>query len=266
MLTRINEKYILSLPSIVDAASLSEFFSHLESVSTANVSEIFLDFSPVEDISERYVAILCQALGKLREAGIAVHIESFPDELREILKRYNMLNLFEQVQDIGIRAKIPGKDQVNDDRRMIELSFPPSAGDISRAVDVFKTFLIDNKIIELETFELITVFYEVATNIRLHACLADDARVDFSALLYGKEILIRFEDAGKTFDPGTALHGYNRDRAAKSGKKRGLGLILVNRLIDSISYIRSDNGKNILCLKKFLTNGGGDNDTSSSCK
>lgn len=266
MLTRIDEKYTLSVPVSVDAENLSEFFSHLNKIESTHVKEIVLDCSRVERASTRYLAILCMAHNKLRRAGVAVQLESIPDNLRQILEKQNMLGLFDQVAGAKSVVAKPKRRCGGRSRRTIEISFLPNTIDIRHAVDVYKAFLNSKGIFELEAFELMTVFYEVVTNIRLHGKLENDDRIDFSAILYEREIVMRFEDPGIPFDPGNMVNNFSPGNAMKARKQRGLGLILIHRLIDSLSYMRSDDGKNILWLKKIFNNGSRSHDIPHSDK
>jgi len=153
-------------------------------------------------------------------------------------------------------------------RKMIGFSFPAEVDQIAKALDIYEAFLVNNGVSGLEVFELMTIFYEVATNIRLHGKLEMNAVIDFSASIHKCEVVMEFKDPGRPFNPVAEPSEFNPSDALKAGKMRGLGIILINRLIDSLSYSRSDDEQNILCLKKNICNNRGsrEDDTASNNK
>ena len=120
----------------------------------------------------------------------------------------------------------------------------------------FQRYLDDLGLSELSAFEMATVFYEIATNIRLHAELKAGDSVEFSSVLKEERIHLRFADPGKPFDPLWALDNYDPETALKKRWKHGLGLTLVKRIVDSLTYTRYKSRLNVVKLEKRVSRKG----------
>ena len=66
----------------------------------------------------------------------------------------------------------------------------------------------------------------------------------------GKEIVIRFEDAGKPYNP-LEQAAPDLDKPLMERKIGGLGIFLVRQFMDKVTYTRVDN-KNVLIMTKEI--------------
>ncbi len=255
MLTMSDSKCIIVIPECLDPDILDTFYSDLDRIANSQIKQIRVDCSNITEVSGRNLVIIWQLYDRLRAVGVDIEFKSVPQKLEHILKRHvfngsNARHVYEAESTRQREALAPDSSQ-----KMIELSFRPTRDEIDNTVNLLKDFLHDKRVIDLEVFELMTVFYEAATNIRLHADLNPDSWIDFTALVSGENVFMRIEDRGIAFDPTLMLKTFDPTQAMKSRKKRGLGIILMARLVDSMTYLRSMDGKNILYLNKSLTRG-----------
>lgn len=92
---------------------------------------------------------------------------------------------------------------------------------------------------------------EAVTNVICYAYpKGSDGLVDIDAHLLGKSLEFVVSDTGKPFDP-TAVPEADTSLGVAERPIGGLGIHLVRKIMDSVSYARSD-GKNILTMKKNI--------------
>ena len=108
-----------------------------------------------------------------------------------------------------------------------------------------KTYNIDQKVI----FALHLALDEILTNIISYGYEDDDNhQIDVRLKLSKDRMIVEIEDDGKPFHPNQAPSP-DIDKPLHERKIGGLGLYLVNNLMNSVDY-KSQNGKNILTLVK----------------
>ena len=61
---------------------------------------------------------------------------------------------------------------------------------------------------------------------------------------------MEFQYRGVRFDPTNKKLEFDIRVAAQSGQKRGYGLLMINRMTDSIKYNQKDTDCNVLTLEK----------------
>jgi anti-sigma regulatory factor (Ser/Thr protein kinase) len=122
--------------------------------------------------------------------------------------------------------------------------------DISSTFIRFHDFLKKLRVSEMHAFDLETVFYEIATNIFRHGELSPVSFISFSATLEGQDLELRFEDEGKEFDPTGYSRHFDHHEAIRQDERHGLGITMIQRLVDEISYERADGIRNVVILRK----------------
>jgi anti-sigma regulatory factor (Ser/Thr protein kinase)/anti-anti-sigma regulatory factor len=258
MLTQTEEKYVLTIPADVDKRVLDEFYDDLARLERDGLKEAVIDCSSLEHVASRHIMLLWQAFNTCQELGINVRLTSVTYALTQALKLLDIYNLF--LDDSGqLARKKKIVKSVDADLQSLDLAlrFEASTKGVADALMDFQRYLDGLGLSELSAFEMATVFYEIATNIRLHANLKTDDRVEFSALLKEDRVYIKFTDPGAAFDPTSVRDDYNPGTALKNHKKSGLGLTLVKRIVDSLTYARNDNRINELKLEKRIKIKGG---------
>jgi anti-sigma regulatory factor (Ser/Thr protein kinase) len=145
------------------------------------------------------------------------------------------------------------KSELRASQPMLQLEFKATINSINDALDKFRDFLMRLNLAELSAFDLETVFYEVATNIRLHGQLnKPNDLVEFTATQMPGKIFLRFTDQGQFFDPTSRKTTHDPREAYYKRQRRGLGLTMIKRMVDTISYQRVEDRFNVLSLEKRL--------------
>jgi anti-anti-sigma factor len=90
---------------------------------------------------------------------------------------------------------------------------------------------------------------EACTNIIKHAYDAQQGDITIKAVLRPGSVDITLTDTGKKFD-FASVKDPDLDQYVESGKKGGLGVFLINRLMDNVSYRSTEAGNEITLSKK----------------
>ena len=102
------------------------------------------------------------------------------------------------------------------------------------------------------TMSLNLALEEAVTNVIMYAYPpGSDGLVDVEAVIREKELRFILSDSGVAFDP-TAAPDADVTLDVSERPIGGLGIFLVKNIMDNVSYIRSDDGKNILTMIKKL--------------
>jgi anti-sigma regulatory factor (Ser/Thr protein kinase) len=99
-------------------------------------------------------------------------------------------------------------------------------------------------------FELQTLFYEIATNIRQHGKAKDGEGVQVTLVAQQDKITVSFTDGGPPFDPTQQSVDYDFRQAASTKQTRGFGIALIQRMTDAMTYSRLNDTHNMLTLCK----------------
>jgi sigma-B regulation protein RsbU (phosphoserine phosphatase) len=92
---------------------------------------------------------------------------------------------------------------------------------------------------------------EAITNIILYAYKEQGKDISVTFTKTGNELEVVIEDSGVPFDPTAMEDPDHLDATAEERPIGGLGIFLVKKLMDNVSYKRED-GKNVLIMKKRL--------------
>lgn len=102
---------------------------------------------------------------------------------------------------------------------------------------------------EVEINEMVLAVDEICANLIIHSCACDpDYSIDLSIKVDNGHILFEFVNRGESFD----ILGYKEpsiDDLIRRQRKGGLGLMLVNRIMDKIEY-RKEEGNDVYRLYK----------------
>ena len=250
----LNQRCVITVPADLDGGTVMDFYSKLDSLIEERPVEILLDCSDLEHTTSSHISTLWQARQRCQRAGIPVRLSSVRYGLFRILKILNLYELFEFEQ--GTVESKPGMEKARlgaESVPALRLDFLPSAWAIKDALDRFHDYLRELNVQEICAFDLETVFYEITTNIRLHGQLDDDDCIGFVATPCGDVISLRFIDPGPMFDPTSDPPHFDPDQAIRRRQTSGFGLTMIRRLVDSISYHRRDDGRNVVTLTKKLS-------------
>ena len=93
---------------------------------------------------------------------------------------------------------------------------------------------------------------EAVSNIIEHAYeFKEDGSIEIEVEANEKEFRVFIRDSGKSFDPDS-LPDININENVKRGKKRGLGIFLMRKIMDEVRYNFRDSITNELLLVKYI--------------
>ncbi|MCV2368317.1 ATP-binding protein [Roseateles oligotrophus] len=130
---------------------------------------------------------------------------------------------------------------------MLSLSLPNRLESLETARLALLAYLAPQALPAKVLFNLELVLEESLMNVCLHAFKdAGLHQIDFSAWADEQSVYLRFEDEGIAFDPEQAAEPVMPASIAEASPG-GLGLMLVRKRAQSVSYVRSE-GRNRLTI------------------
>jgi anti-sigma regulatory factor (Ser/Thr protein kinase)/anti-anti-sigma regulatory factor len=253
-LAKVRDRCAISVPADLDDASLVGFRARLDSLVAEAPREAVLDCSCLDHVTSDHVNTLWVAHNKCKEAGIPIRLSSVRCGLERVLKVLDLYDLFIVERAVGgQRREVAGGLREIIFRPVLRLDFRPVTGEVDEALNKFHDFLTRLNLEETCTFDLEIVFYEVATNIRMHGQLRETDAVAFVATPINGMISLQFIDSGPVFDPTGSESRFNPREAIRKEQRQGFGLVMIRRLADTIYYERIDDRLNLVGLWKELT-------------
>jgi anti-sigma regulatory factor (Ser/Thr protein kinase)/anti-anti-sigma regulatory factor len=244
------------VPADLDEGALDGFFAELDITLEESPWEISLDCSLLDHATSGHINILWDAQTRCEHAGIPMRLLSVRYGLERVLKILDLFDLFtvEQV------TAAPGDDARDGNTGVftppaLELEIRPRMEEVSEAVVKIHDYLVRLGLPGSYAFDMETVFYEVATNIRRHGGLGENELVSIRAIPGEERVTMRFADPGQPFDPTGRKTMFDPRQAIRLKQTNGIGLTMIKRLVDTISYERVGNRLNVLTLEKKLSPG-----------
>ncbi len=232
--------------------SVNDFTEQLTSLIGGSPQEIFLDCSRLKWVTSKHVNLLWQAHNQCQDSGIRARLVNTSEKLIRVLKILDIYDLLTcEPAQATTRIQVNSPSTHAETRPAWQIGFGPEATEIKIALERFQNYLTSLNVSDLFTFEIETVFYEIATNIRLHSEISDDERILLRCLPDSDKLHMEFEYRGVRFDPTDSGLDFDVMVAAQNGQKRGYGLLMINRMTDGIKYNQKDNNCNVLTLEKF---------------
>jgi anti-sigma regulatory factor (Ser/Thr protein kinase)/anti-anti-sigma regulatory factor len=246
----------ISVPVDFDDESLRGFFDELDLALEDEPGEIALDCSLIEHATSRHINALWDALTRCERDGVPMRLAAVNYGLRRVLSVLDLAELF-TVEYEGEKEGRPPREAMRDlpsERFEIELVARMDA--VSDVMVELHAFLERLDLSEIGIFDLETVFYEVATNICRHSGLKGHRKIRFVTEVGRDDIRLEFTDAGERFDPTGNTPEFDPRLAIRRRQSRGIGLVMIQRLMDSISYERVNGEYNVVTLRKRLGSAG----------
>ncbi len=241
----------LLVPADLSDDAVTRFDRGLKELLMGDPVSIALDVSQLEHVTSSHIKLLWQAYHICLDAGVTMELKSLSPGLVRVLK---VLDLYELLADDheSIRPQLRKAVQIEsgDILHTYVDEFTVDSRSIDEALEGFLKFLRRFALPEVVIFQLRTVFYEVATNIRSHAQMGDEDLVVFLARVEGSKLIMVFADSGVPFDSKGSTADFDPRTASRNGQTRGFGLTLVRRLTDKMSYVRINDVINVLTLEK----------------
>jgi anti-sigma regulatory factor (Ser/Thr protein kinase)/anti-anti-sigma regulatory factor len=249
---RVNSRLIM-VPADLDDESLDRFFQELALAIGDQPTEIALECSLIEHATSRHINALWDALTRAERAGIPMHLTSVGSGLRRVISVLDLAELFNvdyEAWNEGEPCCVAVEDQPSE---RFEVEVEARIDAVTDVMAELHAFLKRRSISEIAVFDLETVFYEVATNICRHSGMERHGKMKFTAGVDSDEVFFQFTDAGERFDPTGNTPEFDPRLAIRRRQSRGIGLVMIQRLMDSVSYRRVDRRYNVVTLKKRLS-------------
>jgi anti-anti-sigma factor len=237
MPVKTEESQAILVPGNLSSGTLATFYVELDNRLKKSPIEIVIDCSRLDHATSNHISLLWETLQRSKQAGIPIRLLSVRYGLKRVLEILDLYDLF----DISTECSTA-----------LQLKIRPTSGDIDKALNQFRDFLKRLDLDEICAFDLETVFYEVITNIRLYGRLNQDDLIEFTATPNHERIAMQFVDLGPLFDLASRGASFDPQQAIKSKQKRGFGLIMIKRLVDTLSYERLEDRLNVVTLEKRL--------------
>ncbi len=245
-----SDSLLLTIQSDLTDAQLSDLRQSLRRHLEQGLRSVELDCCQLAYVSSSHIGALWMLLEDCRAVGATIRISHASAILRRALDVLELSDFFFDAEaatsptvPVPTRLAMPTPVSYADE-------FAADTPGVQTALARFLQFVTRLGLPQRVLFDLRMMFYEVATNIRIHAGIGSGGVVRFTASSNRSRIEMTFTDNGLPFDPTQYRpHGDTR-LAAKNGRTRGFGIGLIRKLTDRITYRRMANSANVLTLEK----------------
>lgn len=254
MSVRTVGKYVMQVPGSLDDRDCTAFLDELRKALKDRPREVILDCSQIEYASPSHVSTICLAHAECLHAGVALSMSSLKRSLKRVL---TSLDLYDYLIRDGNTAHTESTDniatQLQDRSPELHIEFRPTAQGVHDAMAELNTYLRNSGSAEVESLEIETAFYEIATNVRLHSQPGPESVASVAVFEVEDGIILKFVDSRPPFDPTREQVRFDPANAIKNGQRRRIGLAMVKRLVDALYYERENGRFNVLYLKKRIS-------------
>jgi anti-sigma regulatory factor (Ser/Thr protein kinase)/anti-anti-sigma regulatory factor len=245
-------KHIAAIPVPAELGSRAEdqFEERLRATLETNPPTVLLDCVALQLVTSRHIELLWRTRLRCQRSATKVRLQNPTSGLVRVLTVLDLAELFDCLPSPADGFSGEPTSAFDPADASYQDKFPPIPGEIVSASERFNAFLAGLPVPEMTRFELRTIFYEIASNIRQHGGMDDGTPVAFWAEFGSGRIIMTFADTGREYDPTAAEVDFDASTAAKKRRVRGFGIPMVRRMADTMSYIRSADGRNILTIVK----------------
>jgi anti-sigma regulatory factor (Ser/Thr protein kinase)/anti-anti-sigma regulatory factor len=241
----------IPVPENVESSDAEVFESELTALLAARPEAIALDCARIDHFTSMHVKLVWGARTRCAEAGVAVRLKSASKYVWKVLDVLDLAEFFiaddstEEAKTNSAPVEFMGGLEDYQD------SFQADSEGVDRALENFVAYLKTLNIPSSTAYVLRTLFYEVATNIRLHAREAGEAPagVKFGALPHRDKVVLTFVDDGTAFNP-TQFETAEQATMDTAEDRRSLGITILKRLADRMMYRRLDAKRNVLVVER----------------
>ncbi|MEZ5360316.1 MAG: ATP-binding protein [Candidatus Zixiibacteriota bacterium] len=245
--------HTVELPSDISVKVLGEFENKILDLVEHKPHLVSIDCSNLGQATSSHVNALWLAYLYCKDAGIEVCISSPTEQLVRVLKLLDLHELFTFDDDtIRTRMRKVVRSISSENISTYADEFPADSENINAAMERFRQYLNGLNIDKAIAIELGTVFYEVATNIRLHSGIKEGELIVFTSRMNDERLTLVFADSGKPFDLTKRVASFVPEHAARSRQSRGFGLEMIHRMTDGLSYRRLHDSINVLTIEKGI--------------
>ncbi len=212
---------------------------------------VLLDCQYLQRVVSSHIRLLWGARERCGDNQAELRLSNPTSALMRILRTLDLVDSFQYEgidhhrgqrldQDLGME-RMP---------RTFTDAVHPTVTCIDDSIAHFMGYLADARVSATTLIELRTIFYEIATNIRLHSGISPQDHFTVDAHADWDCVTMTFTDSGTQFDPTVGTARMDIVAATHQRKHRGFGLIMIRRLADNISYRRDPASGNVLTITK----------------
>jgi anti-sigma regulatory factor (Ser/Thr protein kinase)/anti-anti-sigma regulatory factor len=210
-----------------------------------------LDCKQLNRVDSSHIRILWDARSICHSYGVRLRLAKPTPALTRILTVLDLVDAFEfeeKIPQVGLRTDhdlgLHGLP------RKYSRSVGVTIEDIDTAIAQFVACLTEIGVSANTVLELRTLFYEIATNIRLHSGMEAKEHFHISVSAELEELTISFTDSGMPFDPTVFKNRLDAVGASQNRQERGFGLPMIHKLADFVAYHRDSNSHNVVTVTK----------------
>jgi anti-sigma regulatory factor (Ser/Thr protein kinase)/anti-anti-sigma regulatory factor len=251
MLQTDDRLYTVSIPIEVMPDRYRDFEGEIAAALTRKAVAVCIECGELERVTSSHVNLLWQAHQACLSAGAELRLAHPSAGLLRILRMMDLIHVF-GMDEASSRLELKPDEcpPVVTRTTTYADTFVPTVMEIDNAIGRFVGFITSVGAGPSLLLELRTIFYEIATNIRIHSGLSEQDAVSFEACANADRLTITFIDTGNPFNPTAGREKVDAVQASHQRQKRGFGLPMIHQFADSIAYHRDESGRNILTLSK----------------
>jgi anti-anti-sigma factor len=239
----------MDVPGELTADTPAEFERRLETLLREKPEVIALDCAGVDHLSSSHVKLLWGVRARCAQAGVTVRLTAASHYVWKVLKVLDLAEFF--IYD----EEPEGPEQSDEPTELLgaldvyEDTFKAETAEIDAALQRFLSTLKEAGVPQNSQYVLRTIFYEIATNVRLHASGDEPGKIAFSALPDRSKIVLTFVDTGPPFNP-LEFEVEAEAKRETALERRAFGIAIVRKLADRMFYRRLDERENALVVER----------------
>ncbi len=246
----------ISLPTEPSVITREEYLKQIDSLFGDGADVLHIECAQIQQVFSWHIHILWQTRLRCSRHGSDMKLQSAPDGLIRVLNMLDLAELFGCRKELSHTVSNDDQSVSRVDRAHLDIAFPATEQGVFEGQRRLVSLLSSLQIPSLTQFELLTVFYEIATNIRMHGMV--DKSIPVQCVVDCKEdvVTLTFRDNGIAYDPTFSHTQQGRSQKVVPGRQtNGYGLSLIRKLSDTMKYTRTAIGQNELTIEKYWAPG-----------
>jgi anti-sigma regulatory factor (Ser/Thr protein kinase)/anti-anti-sigma regulatory factor len=245
----INTTFVVGVPREITAQSTEDFTVALHTILATSPTVVILDCGYIDQVTSAHTKLLWQAHMECSMIGATVSLTSASYYVWKVLKSLDLDSFFVAVEAPGSSSADRRSKGSMESGNRFEREYCLDEAVVEQTQADFLQFLDSLGVPQADSYVLQTLFYEIATNIRIHSGLEPSQTVHFAAEAEPERILFTFVDSGIPFNPIEADVTSVEQSDARRNRKP-LGLAVMQRLADRLDYRRLDESRNVLVVER----------------
>jgi serine/threonine-protein kinase RsbW len=242
----------IAIPEDLFPGTVASFEKRIGAALVGHPEAVVLDCSQLNRVTSEHISMLWRARQNCELAGTSVRLESLHEGLVRVLRALDLEEFFV----LGVREQAGNPTATTGAGEQSDQSFThefaASILGFNSAVARFNVFVQSLHIADTLVSELQTLFYEIGFNIIKHARLEPRDRITVTGEANRDRVQLRFVDPGIPFDTTQYATVQDFPSAASQRRTGGLGIMMVQRLSNHLSYSRTSDGRNVLVIEKRI--------------